>query len=191
MRKIYLAGGCFWGIQAYFARVSGVLESSVGYANSHIANPSYELVCSGISGAVEALELCYDEKRLGLGEIVDRLLAIIDPSALNYQGNDIGTQYRNGVYYLQECGGDLDIIIERIRLWEQRNARKAATEAMSLQNFYLAEPYHQNYLQANPQGYCHINIDSALKLWDTSSRDDCYSADTQNLNLAKIRSKER
>ena len=169
MRKIYLAGGCFWGIQGYFSRVAGVLESSVGYANSRIANPSYEIVCSGRSGAVEALELCYDEGRLELGEIVDRLLSIIDPAALNYQGNDIGTQYRNGVYYLQES--DEAVIQERIKLWEQHNGRKAVTEVLPLQNFYLAESYHQNYLQANPQGYCHIDIDSALKLWDISSKD--------------------
>lgn len=169
MRKIYLAGGCFWGIQGYFSRVAGVLESSVGYANSLLANPSYEIVCSGRSGAVEALELVYDEKQLELSEIVDRLLTIIDPAALNYQGNDIGTQYRNGVYYLQES--DEAVIQERIKLWEQQNALKAATEVLPLQNFYLAEPYHQNYLQANPQGYCHIDIDSALKLWDTSSKD--------------------
>ena len=164
MRKIYLAGGCFWGIQGYFTRVAGVLESSVGYANSRIANPSYELVCSGISGAVEALELVYDEKRLGLSEIVDRLLSIIDPSALNYQANDIGTQYRNGVYYLQ--GGDEAVIKERIHAWEQRSGRKAVTEILPLQNFYLAESYHQNYLQANPHGYCHIDIEAALRLWE-------------------------
>lgn len=164
MRKIYLAGGCFWGIQGYFTRVAGVLESSVGYANSRIANPSYELVCSGISGAVEALELVYDEKRLGLSEIVDRLLSIIDPSALNYQANDIGTQYRNGVYYLQE--GDEAVIKERIHAWEQRSGRKAVTEILPLQNFYLAESYHQNHLQANPHGYCHIDIEAALRLWE-------------------------
>ena len=161
MRKIYLAGGCFWGIQGYFSRVAGVLESSVGYANSQIANPSYEIVCSGCSGAVEALELVYDEGRLGLGEIVDRLLSIIDPSALNYQANDIGTQYRNGVYYLQE--GDEAVIQERIRAWEQRSGRKAVTEVLPLQNFYLAESYHQNYLQSHPHGYCHIDIDSSLR----------------------------
>lgn len=166
MRKIYLAGGCFWGIQGYFTRVAGVLESSVGYANSRIANPSYELVCSGISGAVEALELVYDEKRLGLGEIVDRLLSIIDPSALNYQANDIGTQYRNGVYYLQEYSSDEAVIKERVRAWEQRSGRKAVTEILPLQNFYLAESYHQNYLQANPHGYCHIDIEAALRLWE-------------------------
>lgn len=170
MRKIYLAGGCFWGIQGYFTRVAGVLESSVGYANSRIANPSYELVCSGISGAAEALELVYDEKRLGLSEIVDRLLSIIDPSALNYQANDIGTQYRNGVYYLQEYSSDEAVIQERIHAWEQRSGRKAVTEILPLQNFYLAEPYHQNYLQnylqANPHGYCHIDIEAALRLWE-------------------------
>lgn len=161
MRTIYLAGGCFWGIQGYFSRVAGVLESRVGYANSRIANPSYELVCSGISGAVEALELVYDEKRLGLGEIVDRLLSIIDPSALNYQANDIGTQYRNGVYYVQES--DEMVIKERIQFWEQRNGRRAVTEVLPLQNFYLAESYHQNYLQSHPNGYCHIDIDSSLR----------------------------
>ena len=161
MRKIYLAGGCFWGIQGYFSRVAGVLESSVGYANSQIANPSYEIVCSGCSGAVEALELVYDEGRLELSEIVDRLLAIIDPAALNYQGNDIGTQYRNGVYYLQE--GNEAVIQERIRAWEQRSGRKAVTEVLPLQNFYLAESYHQNYLQSHPHGYCHIDIDSSLR----------------------------
>lgn len=166
MRKIYLAGGCFWGIQGYFTRVAGVLESSVGYANSRIANPSYELVCSGISGAAEALELVYDEGRLGLGEIVDRLLSIIDPSALNYQANDIGTQYRNGVYYLQEYSSDEAVIKERVRAWEQRSGRKAVTEILPLQNFYLAESYHQNYLQANPHGYCHIDIEAALRLWE-------------------------
>lgn len=164
MRKIYLAGGCFWGIQGYFTRVAGVLESSVGYANSRIANPSYELVCSGISGAAETLELVYDEKRLGLSEIVDRLLSIIDPSALNYQANDIGTRYRNGVYYLQE--GDEAVIKERIHAWEQRSGRKAVTEILPLQNFYLAESYHQNHLQANPHGYCHIDIEAALRLWE-------------------------
>lgn len=166
MRKIYLAGGCFWGIQEYFTRVAGVLESSVGYANSRIANPSYELVCSGISGAVEALELVYDEGRLGLGEIVDRLLSIIDPSALNYQANDIGTQYRNGVYYLQKYSSDEAVIKERIHAWEQRSGRKAVTEILPLQNFYLAESYHQNHLQANPHGYCHIDIEAALRLWE-------------------------
>lgn len=166
MRKIYLAGGCFWGIQGYFTRVAGVLESSVGYANSRIANPSYELVCSGISGAVEALELVYDEKRLGLSEIVDRLLSIIDPSALNYQANDIGTQYRNGVYYLQEYSSDEAVIQERIHAWEERSGRKAVTEILPLQNFYLAESYHQNHLQANPHGYCHIDIEAALRLWE-------------------------
>lgn len=166
MRKIYLAGGCFWGIQGYFTRVAGVLESSVGYANSRIANPSYELVCSGISGAAEALELVYDEGRLGLSEIVDRLLSIIDPSALNYQANDIGTQYRNGVYYLQEYSSDEAVIKERVRAWEQRSGRKAVTEILPLQNFYLAESYHQNHLQANPHGYCHIDIEAALRLWE-------------------------
>lgn len=158
MRVIYLAGGCFWGIQAYFSRLPGVRESLVGYANSTIASPSYELVCSGVTGAVEAVELCYEEESLPLGAIVDKLLAIIDPSARNYQGNDRGTQYRNGVYYLAESPQDAPIIRARIAAWEQVAGRKAATEVLELRNFTPAEPYHQHYLQKNPNGYCHIKL---------------------------------
>lgn len=160
MAVIYLAGGCFWGMQGYFDRLNGVLDSAVGYANSKIANPSYELVCSGRSGAVEALKLAYDERIISLREIMRRFLSIIDPCALNYQGNDKGTQYRNGVYYvdLQSEG----VIREALKQWEQRQNLKAVTEILPLANFYVAEDYHQKYLEKNPNGYCHIDIDSAL-----------------------------
>ena len=161
MAVIYLAGGCFWGVQGYFDRLKGVLDSVVGYANSQIANPSYELVCSGTSGAVETLKLEYDESVLSLREIMERFLSIIDPCALNYQGNDRGTQYRNGVYYV-----DLEnenVIRECLRAWEQRQNRKAVTEILPLVNFYEAESYHQKYLEKNPNGYCHIDIDTALR----------------------------
>lgn len=160
MAVIYLAGGCFWGMQGYFDRLKGVLDSSVGYANSKIANPSYELVCSGASGAVETLKLKYDESALPLREIIERFLSIIDPCALNYQGNDKGTQYRNGVYYedsKSEC-----VIRECLKKWEQGQNRKAVTEILPLANFYEAESYHQKYLEKNPSGYCHIDIESAL-----------------------------
>lgn len=161
---IYLAGGCFWGIQGYFDKLSGTLDSAVGYANSLVDSPSYEMVCSGASGAVETLELIYDSDRISLDEITARLLSIIDPCALNYQGNDIGTQYRSGIYYLRESAAhDEPIITKRIRFWEQHHGRKSVLEIQPLQNFYPAEPYHQRYLQAHPQGYCHIDIESALR----------------------------
>lgn len=168
MAVIYLAGGCFWGMQGYFDRVKGVLDSVVGYANSQIANPSYELVCSGASGAVETLKLEYDESALPLREIIERFLSIIDPCALNYQGNDRGTQYRNGVYYV-----DLEnenVIRECLRAWEQRQNRKAVTEILPLANFYEAESYHQKYLEKNPNGYCHIDIESALHCFQSSAK---------------------
>ena len=161
MAVIYLAGGCFWGIQGYFDRLKGVLDSVVGYANSQIANPSYELVCSGTSGAVETLKLEYDESVLSLREIMERFLSIIDPCALNYQGNDRGTQYRNGVYY-EDCQSE-GVIRECLKKWEQRQNRKAVTEILPLVNFYEAESYHQKYLEKNPNGYCHIDIDTALR----------------------------
>lgn len=160
MAVIYLAGGCFWGMQGYFDRLKGVLDSSVGYANSKIANPSYDLVCSGASGAVETLKLEYDESALSLREIIEQFLSIIDPCALNYQGNDRGTQYRNGVYY--EDSQSESVIRECLKKWEQGQNRKAVTEILPLANFYEAESYHQKYLEKNPNGYCHIDIESAL-----------------------------
>lgn len=159
MAVIYLAGGCFWGMQGYFDRLGGVRDSVVGYANSRIVNPTYELVCSGVSGAAETLRLEYDERELSLREIMARFLSIIDPCALNFQGNDKGTQYRNGVYYVDSH--DEVLIRECLKQWEQRQNLKAVTEILPLCNFYPAESYHQKYLAKNPHGYCHIDLDSA------------------------------
>ena len=98
MKKIYVAGGCFWGIEEYFKRKQGILDTTVGYLNSNVENPSYELVCTGITNSAEALEIIYDEKIISLEEILEYLFKVIDPTSLNKQGNDIGTQYRTGVY---------------------------------------------------------------------------------------------
>ncbi|GAB0174046.1 peptide-methionine (S)-S-oxide reductase MsrA [Helicobacter trogontum] len=168
MAVIYLAGGCFWGIQGYFDRMHGVIETAVGYANSRITNPSYELVCSGSSGAVESLKLEYDDKILTLHEITERFLSIIDPCALNFQGNDKGTQYRSGVYYIDM--GDKSIIQECLKQWEEKHSLKTVTEVLPLANFYLAEAYHQKYLAKNPSGYCHIDIDFALQNFKNAVR---------------------
>ena len=164
MAVIYLAGGCFWGLQGYFDKLSGVLSSQVGYANSDIAYPSYEIVCSGLSGAVETLELYFDEQILPLNEIIGRFLSIIDPTALDFQGNDRGTQYRNGVYFTD--AENEEVIRQCLRIWEEKHNKKAVTEVFALRNFYPAESYHQKYLLKNPHGYCHIDIQSALKPWN-------------------------
>lgn len=156
IKKIYLAGGCFWGVQEYFSRINGVTKTFVGYANSIIENPSYELVCSGTTKAVEAVEIEYENKIVSLEELVDELFKIIDPTLLNRQANDIGTQYRTGIYCVDS---EEEIIIsKKIKKLQEKYSKPIRTEVMALNNFWLAEEYHQDYLKKNPNGYCHIKF---------------------------------
>ncbi len=99
MKEIYFGGGCFWGIEKYFQLIKGVKKTSVGYLNSRIRNPSYEQVCSGYTNAVEAVKVEYEEKEISLSELIEALFEVIDPTIRNRQGNDIGTQYRTGIYW--------------------------------------------------------------------------------------------
>lgn len=155
-RTIYLAGGCFWGVQAYFDKLCGVIESQVGYANSKIESPSYEEVCSGATYAVETLELVFEETTLSLDKILAHFFRIIDPFALNYQGNDVGTQYRSGIYV--KDSKMLETIQKFVESYQKEMPDKIVTETGILKNFYPAESYHQKYLAKNPQGYCHIDL---------------------------------
>lgn len=167
--QIYLAGGCFWGVQAYFDLLRGVGRTRVGYANAQedvLGNLSYEVVCSGLSGAVEAVEIIFDESVLSLDEVLARFFGIIDPVSVDRQGNDIGSQYRSGIY-----ARDLHIL-DMAREFITRyvapkvalhTSRQIATEVLLLRNFTPAESYHQKYLANNPQGYCHIDISKALE----------------------------
>lgn len=156
IKKIYLAGGCFWGVQEYFSRINGITKTYVGYANSIIENPSYELVCSGTTKAVEAVEIEYENKIVSLEELIDELFKIIDPTLLNRQANDIGTQYRTGIYYVDS---EEEIIIsKKIKKLQEKYSKPIRTEVMALNNFWLAEEYHQDYLKKNPNGYCHIKF---------------------------------
>lgn len=161
LRTIYLAGGCFWGMQGYFDLLDGVKKTSVGYANSNIANPSYNLVCSGQTNATETLEVIFDDSIITLKEILERFFSIIDPTTINRQGNDIGSQYRSGIY-----AEDLNLLQQAkdfIQKIKSRYNKPICTEVQDLQNYYLAEEYHQKYLEKNPNGYCHIDISRALK----------------------------
>lgn len=167
--QIYLAGGCFWGVQAYFDLLGGVESTRVGYANAHdsaLNNLNYEVVCSGISGAVEAVEITFDERVLPLDEVLTRFFSIIDPLSVNRQGNDIGSQYRSGIY-----ARDLHILnmarefIARFVV-PKVASNQIATEILPLRNFTPAESYHQKYLANNPNGYCHIDISKALRAID-------------------------
>ncbi|PAF50594.1 peptide-methionine (S)-S-oxide reductase MsrA [Helicobacter sp. 13S00477-4] len=161
LKTIYLAGGCFWGLQGYFDLIEGVCKSEVGYAQSNIPNPSYELVCTGMSNAVETVRIVYNDQKLDLEEILQRFFSVIDPTLLNRQGNDIGSQYRTGIY--TQNNDTLEKIYRFIQRIQYYYDKPIQTEVKELKNYYPAEPYHQKYLQKNPQGYCHIDISLAFK----------------------------
>lgn len=156
MREIYLAGGCFWGVEAYFKRIDGIVDTEVGYANSILEKPSYKEVCSDRTDAAETVKINYDEEKIGLEEILKALFKVIDPTMINRQGPDIGSQYRTGIYYTDESDKEkIDEFIDSIR---GDYKMPIATEVMKLKNFYEAEEYHQDYLDKNPNGYCHIKL---------------------------------
>lgn len=152
---IYLAGGCFWGTQHLFSLVPGVLETEAGYANSTVPNPTYKEVCSGRTGAAECVKIKYNPYKVTLPYLLQLYFKSIDPTTLNRQGNDIGTQYRTGIYYEKET--DRAVIDEQLRKLQNRYKQKIAIESGTIQNFYPAEEYHQEYLEKNPGGYCHVS----------------------------------
>lgn len=155
---IYLAGGCFWGMEEYFQRIGGVLDVESGYANGRTANPSYQQVIAG-SGHAETVKVTYDANQLSLSTILQYYFRVIDPTSLNKQGNDRGVQYRTGVYYTNAAQKP---VIEKAIEKEQKNWDKPiVVEVKPLENYYPAEDYHQDYLQKNPNGYCHIDVSKA------------------------------
>ena len=154
MKSIVFAGGCFWGVEAYFKSIPGVISTKVGYANGYAENPTYQEVCSHNTGFAEACYLEYDENQVNLQSLLQALWKIIDPTIKDRQGHDIGNQYRTGIYYSSE--EDLAIINASKNSEQQNYQSKIVTEIAPLLNFYDAEEYHQKYLDKNPNGYCHI-----------------------------------
>lgn len=157
--EIVLAGGCFWGTEAYLKRLPGIIQTEVGYVNSSTPQPSYEEVCSGETGAAEAVRVIYDKEVIPLPLLLEAYLRTVDPTSLNRQGHDRGTQYRTGIYWTDER--DEPIVVSELGKVERRIGRRVRVEACPLQSFYPAEPYHQNYLDVNPSGYCHVNLADA------------------------------
>lgn len=155
LKKIYLAGGCFWGVQEYFRHIYGVVETKVGYANG-IGNEAsyYEL---SQTDHAETAEIIYNEYKISLNELLLHFFRIINPFSINRQGNDIGRQYRSGIYYIYE--EDKNIIDRVIAYINRKYFKETVVEVEKLRNFILAEDYHQNYLSINRGGYCHINMD--------------------------------
>ena len=159
MAEIYLAGGCFWGLEEYFSRISGVLQTSVGYANGQVETTNYQLIKE--TDHAETVQVIYDEKAVSLREILLYYFRVIDPLSVNQQGNDRGRQYRTGIYYLDE--EDLPTIYTLVQEQERMLGRKIAVEVEKLRHYILAEDYHQDYLKKNPGGYCHIDVRDAEK----------------------------
>lgn len=154
-KEIYLAGGCFWGTEHFLKLIEGVEATQVGYANGNIAHPTYQQVCTGTTDFAETVRVQYDPARVDLPFLIDLYLKTIDPTSLNRQGNDRGTQYRTGIYYTDPS--DAPLIKETVQRLAARYPRPLAVEIEPLKNFYPAEDYHQNYLDKNPGGYCHIH----------------------------------
>lgn len=153
-KTIYFAGGCFWGTEHYFKMIKGVVGTTVGYANSIMENPSYKDVCSGDTLAAETVKVDYDPSSVSLEFLTRMFFHAIDPTSLNRQGNDIGTQYRTGIYYT-----DNKDLAEIYKVFEEQRSTtegEIVVEVKALQNFYAAEDYHQDYLDKNPDGYCHL-----------------------------------
>lgn len=153
-REIFLAGGCFWGVQQYFRNMIGVVLTDVGYANGIIPETDYEHL--KITHHAETVRLVYDQERLSLGTILEHFLRIIDPYSLDRQGNDVGEQYRSGIFYIDEESGAFCRAF--ITAFEQQEGEQTAIEIDPLYHYVFAETEHQDYLVKNPNGYCHINI---------------------------------
>ena len=141
-KEIYFAGGCFWGTEHFFKQIEGVLETEVGFANGHTENPTYKEVYTDQTGFAETVYVKYDPDVVSLEFLLNMFFKAIDPTSLNKQGEDEGTRYRTGVYYKEQ----------------QNYQQPLAVEKLPLQNYYSAEDYHQDYLDKNPTGYCHLPV---------------------------------
>lgn len=157
MKEIYLAGGCFWGTEHYLKQIRGVVSTEVGYANGITENPTYQEVCTDKTRFAETVHVTYDPSILHLDFLLRLYFKAIDPTSLNRQGGDSGTQYRTGIYYTD--GADLPVIRQVFEEVQASYPEPLAVEVRPLENFYDAEEYHQDYLVKNPSGYCHLPLE--------------------------------
>lgn len=178
-RSIYLAGGCFWGVEGYFKKLHGVYNTETGYANGKSSDTDYASLKK--SDHAETVKIEYDMSKISLEELLLHYFRIIDPKSVNKQGNDEGRQYRTGIYYPTSDGEksnktfddsdklsaahvtDTKTSIKSLLEYESKKHGKLAVESGKLNNFVKAEDYHQDYLDKNPNGYCHINLNLADK----------------------------
>ena len=155
LQTITLGGGCFWCTEAVFVKVRGVTDVESGYCNGHVVKPSYEQVCSGDTGHNEVVKLVFDPAQISLREILEIFFVIHDPTTLNRQGNDAGTQYRSGIYFSTPEQGEIATNILADMTQGKVFGRPIVTEVLALSNYWPAEDYHQDFFERNPfQGYC-------------------------------------
>lgn len=156
-REIHLAGGCFWGAEHYLKQINGITFTEVGFANGHTQQPTYKEVYTDTTGYAEAVRVQYDDEVISLRFLIELYFRAIDPTSLNRQGEDEGTRYRTGVYYSDPA--DLPAIREVFDAEAARHHQPLQVELLPLQNFWPAEEYHQDYLDKNPDGYCHLPLE--------------------------------
>ena len=154
-KDIYLAGGCFWGVEHLYKQVQGVLSTEVGFANGRTAHPSYREVYTDTTGHAETVHVVYDEQEVSLPTLLELFFVAIDPLSLNKQGEDEGTRYRTGIYYTDET--QLPVIKSVIAEEQKKYTQPIVVEVEPLQAFYSAEEEHQDYLDKHPDGYCHLS----------------------------------
>ncbi|MGG7467038.1 peptide-methionine (R)-S-oxide reductase MsrB [Chryseobacterium arthrosphaerae] len=154
VREIYFAGGCFWGTEHFFQQIRGVVGTEVGYANGNTQNPTYEEVVSHTTGFAETVKVKYDPEQIDLKLLIDLYFKTIDPTSKDQQGNDRGNQYRTGIYFTDKT--DEAVVKGEVQKLAKNYSKPILVETIPLKNFYKAEDYHQDYLDKNPGGYCHI-----------------------------------
>mgnify|MGYP002713460550 FL=1 len=160
IKEIYLAGGCFWGVEAYFKEIEGVVDTEVGYANGRTEQTTYEEV--PVTDHAETVHIKYDDEVISLEKLLEYLYYIIDPFSVDKQGNDRGRQYRTGIYSINV--EDLEKAREFLDKKQANEDNEIKVEVEELKNFIVAEDYHQDYLEKNPTGYCHINLNDRPSL---------------------------
>ena len=157
IKEIYLAGGCYWGTEKYVKSIRGVVKTAVGFANGKTEHPTYKEVCTQNTDHAETVHVTYDSEQLPLENLLTLFYKIIDPTSVNKQGEDTGRQYRTGIYYTDEQ--DKEVILRSLAQLQEQYQEPVAVECCKLDQFWLAEEYHQNYLDKNPTGYCHVPWD--------------------------------
>ena len=186
-KEIYFAGGCFWGTEHFFKQINGVTATQVGYANGNIENPTYEQVYTDSTGFAEVVKVAYDPKVVSLEMLLDLFFKTIDPTSLNQQGEDIGTRYRTGIYWVNS--EDEKTVTKALSELQRNYEKPIVVENEPLKNFYSGEEYHQDYLDKNPNGYCHVTFDSLPKKGEILS-DKKRPGDEMKQNLQNYTNKD-